>query len=75
MSMGAEPKFLNKVWQLLGRAEISKLKKSPVSGIKFVLSYFVLLSAYALAFCYGVQLVVNDKVRNNGNAAMYILGC
>ncbi|KAI9643524.1 hypothetical protein NHQ30_008143 [Ciborinia camelliae] len=72
MAMGAEPKLLGRYSSYLDKVRISKLKKSPVSGIKFVLSFFILLSAYALAFWYGVKLLLDDKVRNSGNVVMYV---
>lgn len=70
MAMGAGPKLLTRYNSYLEKVEMSKLKISPISGVKFVLSYFVLLSAYALAFWYGVKLVVNGKVRNSENVVM-----
>ncbi|KAK6599982.1 ABC transporter [Botrytis cinerea] len=73
MAMGAEAKLSKRYGSYLDKARISRLKNSPVSGVKFVLSYFVLLSAYALAFWYGVKLVVSDKVRHSGNVVIVIL--
>lgn len=72
MAMCAEAKLSKRYGSYLDKARISRLKNSPVSGVKFALSYFVLLSAYALAFWYGVKLVVSDKVRHSGNVVMYV---
>ncbi|KAB8295119.1 hypothetical protein EYC80_007052 [Monilinia laxa] len=58
MTMGAEPKLLERYNSYLEKLKTSKLKRSLISGVKLALSYFALLSAYALAFCGNVVIVI-----------------
>ncbi|KAM3065941.1 hypothetical protein ACMFMG_009835 [Clarireedia jacksonii] len=73
MSLNAETKLLRKCRAYIDVAKRLNIRKSPLSGVKFVLSYFILLSSYALAFWYGVKLVLQGKVHNSGNVVIVIL--
>lgn len=73
MAMGAEPKLLSRYCSYRNRVKKMKLKHSPISVVKLVLGYFILLSAYALRFLYGVKLVVDGRVQKSGNVAVYLI--
>lgn len=46
------------------------LRRSPLIGLQYSTSYFVLLSAYALAYWYGCRLLLEGKISNGGEVVM-----
>ena len=72
-ALGAEQKLLRKYGVFLDAAKRLSIRKSLVSGVKFTLSYFILLSSYSLAFWYGTRLLHQQMVNNSGDVIMYAL--
>ncbi|KAI9695419.1 MAG: hypothetical protein M1836_006471 [Candelina mexicana] len=69
----AGKKMVSKYASYLERAKTYSKKRGPTLGAQYCLDYFVLLSAYALAFWYGVTLVNRGRIASGGTVATVLL--
>jgi ATP-binding cassette, subfamily B (MDR/TAP), member 1 len=72
ISFGARDKLLKKYDLFLQRRVNAGIRKSPLAGAELGFTYFCLLSAYSLAFWYGIRLVSQGEVANGGKVVMYV---
>ncbi|KAF7933277.1 hypothetical protein EAE99_003162 [Botrytis elliptica] len=73
MACVAESKLVNDYTAILEAARIKRMQKSPILAVQFSMSYFALLSSYALAFWYGTILLNQGKISSGGTIVIVIL--
>lgn len=61
VSFGGESKEIDRYKENLVLAKNNNIKRSFLTGIGFGLLWFFIYSTYALAFWYGVKLVIEEK--------------
>lgn len=61
ISFGGQSKEINRYTKNLVLAKNNNIKRSFLTGIGFGLLWFFIYSTYALAFWYGIKLVIEDK--------------
>ncbi|THV50504.1 hypothetical protein BGAL_0147g00070 [Botrytis galanthina] len=73
MACVAESKLVDDYTAILEAARIKRMQKSPILAVQFSMSYFALLSSYALAFWYGTILLNQGKISSGGTIVIVIL--
>ncbi|KAF7960170.1 hypothetical protein EAE96_001768 [Botrytis aclada] len=73
MACVAESKLIDDYTAILEAARIKRMQKSPILAVQFSMSYFALLSSYALAFWYGTILLNQGKISSGGTIVIVIL--
>lgn len=71
MASVAESRLVEKYAEFLEATRITRMRKSPILAIQYSMSYFALLSSYALAFWYGSVLFNQGKINDGGSIVMY----
>lgn len=71
--LGAQPKILKKYLVYLEQARSLSFRRSPVVGAEYPFAYFVLLSAYALAYWYGIRLYLEGQIKSGGRVVVVVL--
>ncbi|TAQ87320.1 hypothetical protein B7494_g4368 [Chlorociboria aeruginascens] len=71
MSCVAESKLVEKYAAFLRKSKAKRIRKSPILGVQYSMSYFALLASYGLAFWYGTILLGQGKIGNGGTIVMY----
>ena len=74
-ALDAKNKLLQKYSVYLEELRKQGQMKSPITGAQYALSYFILLSAYALAFWYGTKELLQRHIGNGGNVVMQVSRC
>jgi ATP-binding cassette, subfamily B (MDR/TAP), member 1 len=67
----AHEKMVTAYAKILDTAKRRGVWKSPVLAAQYSISYFVVLSAYALGFWYGTKLLVAGQIANGGAIVMW----
>jgi ATP-binding cassette subfamily B (MDR/TAP) protein 1 len=67
---GATSKFGDRYAEMLSKAKIAAIRKSPVVASQYAITYFAVLSAYALAFWYGTRLLRKGQIDSGGAICM-----
>ncbi|KAM0171806.1 hypothetical protein ACHAPC_010951 [Botrytis cinerea] len=73
MACVAESKLVDDYTAILEAARVKRMQKSPILAVQFSMSYFALLSSYALAFWYGTILLNQGKISSGGTIVIVIL--
>ncbi|TGO57343.1 hypothetical protein BOTNAR_0203g00190 [Botryotinia narcissicola] len=73
MACVAESKLVDDYTAILEAARTKRMQKSPILAVQFSMSYFALLSSYALAFWYGTILLNQGKISSGGTIIIAIL--
>ncbi|RDL35403.1 Uncharacterized protein BP5553_07334 [Venustampulla echinocandica] len=73
MSCVAESKLSAKYAALLEKMRTRRLRKSPILGLQFSISYFALLCSYGLAFWYGTKLLNEGRIGSGGAIVIVIM--
>ncbi|KAI9647174.1 hypothetical protein NHQ30_003557 [Ciborinia camelliae] len=73
MACVAESKLIDDYTSILEVARSKRMRKSPILAVQFSMSYFALLSSYALAFWYGTILLNQGKISSGGTIVIVIL--
>ncbi|TGO24963.1 hypothetical protein BPAE_0090g00070 [Botrytis paeoniae] len=73
MACVAESKLVDDYTAILEAARTKRMQKSPILAVQFSMSYFALLSSYALAFWYGTILLNQGKISSGGTIVIVIL--
>ena len=73
IAFGAKKKLQQKYEVFLDQIKNATVRKCPTSGAELGLTYFSLLSAYALAFWYGIRLLSSGDITNGGQVVMYVV--
>ena len=66
LATSSQNKLLVKFQSFLKAAKTQGIRKSPIPAAQYSISYFMVLSSYALAFWYGARLLNGDEVSNLG---------
>ncbi|KAL9114571.1 MAG: hypothetical protein Q9187_007443 [Circinaria calcarea] len=69
----ANSKMVGRYTQYLQRAKTQGLRKSPILAAQYSISYFMVLSAYALAFWYGTKLFKQGQIESGGTIVIVVL--
>ena len=70
-SCQAQPRVEARYSAILEKMNRIYLRKAPITAARYSLSYFNLLSGYALAFWYGGKLLHAGKMKTGGSIVMY----
>jgi ATP-binding cassette subfamily B (MDR/TAP) protein 1 len=70
IACGATVKFTNRYTNTLEKAKKIAFRKSPIVASQYAITYFAVLSAYALAFWYGTKLYRRGQVGSGGAICM-----
>ncbi|TVY71496.1 Sophorolipid transporter [Lachnellula suecica] len=73
VAFGAANRLARKHKGFLEAAAKFSFQKSSLVGLQYASSYFILLSAYALSFWYGIQLFVRGEPDSGGKVVIVIL--
>ena len=66
VAFGAKNKLRAKYDKHLDVAKKFGLKKGPILGVQYSSEFFIMYCAYALAFWYGIKLLLNGTIRSAG---------
>lgn len=72
-AFGASRKLLKKYDAYLDAAKAFGVKKGPVLGTQYSAEFFVMYCAYALAFWYGVRLLIQGEIDDGGTVVTFVL--
>jgi ATP-binding cassette subfamily B (MDR/TAP) protein 1 len=75
MAFGASHKIAAKNEDYLNTAKYYNLRKSSIISVKYAMSYFILLAAYAITFWYGIRLLLRGEIDNGGKVVMFVYFC
>ena len=67
---GATEKMSSKYSVFLEKIKDLTVKSSPLSGLDYASSYFILLCAYSLSFWYGVHILSRGEILSGGRVVM-----
>jgi ATP-binding cassette subfamily B (MDR/TAP) protein 1 len=70
IACGATSKFTNRYASMLDKAKKIAFRKSPIVASQYAITYFAVLSAYALAFWYGTKLYRRGQIGSGGAICM-----
>lgn len=71
-AFGANEKLRKKYDGYLDIAKKFGVKKGPVLGTLYSSEFFMMYCAYALAFWYGIRLLLQGKISNGGTVITYV---
>lgn len=71
-AFGAREKLLKKYEKYLDMAKAYGVKKGPILGAQYSTEFFVLHCAYALAFWYGIRLLLKGEIDDGGTVITYV---
>lgn len=66
-AFGAHNKLLKKYEAYLDVAKTFGVKKGPVLGTQYSAEFFMMYCAYALAFWYGIRLILQGEIDDGGS--------
>jgi ATP-binding cassette subfamily B (MDR/TAP) protein 1 len=72
-AFGANKKLSKKYDQHLDKAKAFGIKKGPVLGVQYSSEFFIMYCAYALAFWYGITLLLRGHIRSGGEILTYVV--
>jgi ATP-binding cassette, subfamily B (MDR/TAP), member 1 len=72
-AFGANQKLVKKYDAYLDVAKAFGVKKGPILGIQYSCEFFMMYCAYALAFWYGIRLLLNGELASGGTLTTYVL--
>lgn len=72
-AFGADDKLLKKYEAYLEVAKTFGVKKGPVLGTQYSVEFFMMFCAYALAFWYGIRLLLRGEIDSGGTVTTYVI--
>lgn len=72
VAFGAKNKLRAKYDKHLDVAKKFGLKKGPILGVQYSSEFFIMYCAYALAFWYGIKLLLNGTLGSGGEIMTYV---
>lgn len=72
-AFGAQNKLLRKYDAYLEVAKTYGVKKGPILGTQYSAEFFMMYCAYALAFWYGIRLLLRGEIDSGGTVTTYVL--
>jgi ATP-binding cassette, subfamily B (MDR/TAP), member 1 len=73
-AFGAYEKLTKKYDTYLDVAKTYGVKKGPVLGTQYSSEFFMMFCAYALAFWYGIRLLLRGEIDSGGTLTTYVFG-
>lgn len=70
-AFGAQSKLIKKYDAYLEKAKVFGVKKGPILGILYSSEFFTMYCAYALAFWYGIRLLLAGDIGDGGTVVTY----
>ena len=71
-AFGAHNKLLKKYEAYLDVAKTYGVKKGPILGTQYSAEFFMMYCAYALAFWYGIRLILQGEIDSGGTVTTYV---
>lgn len=72
VAFGAKDKLRAKYDKHLDVAKNFGVKKGPILGVQYSSEFFIMYCAYALAFWYGIKLLLNGTLGSGGEIMTYV---
>lgn len=72
VAFGAGGKLRKKYDEHLEAAKKLGLKKGPILGVQYSSEFFIMYCAYALAFWYGIKLLLQGNIGSGGDILTYV---
>jgi ATP-binding cassette, subfamily B (MDR/TAP), member 1 len=73
-AFGAYEKLTKRYDAYLDVAKAYGVKKGPILGTQYSSEFFMMFCAYALAFWYGIRLLVRGELDSGGTLTTYVFG-
>lgn len=73
-AFGAHGKLTRKYDAYLEVAKSFGVKKGPILGVQYSSEFFMMFCAYALAFWYGIRLLLRGEIDSGGTVTTYVIG-